>query len=83
MSLTPVLSFKDPGLQQLYLKNFSDCKIGPASENAERPSKRARLRAVNGESNKCNGQIDVLAMIHDLSAFQEDPRTWRFTEISA
>ena len=67
-----ISSFQDPELEQTYHKFFSNSKIGPASEDVERPSKRARLSIVNEQDSIRNVRSNILASIHKLLGFEQD-----------
>ena len=71
---TEISSFQDPELEQTYHKLLSNLKIGPASDNVERPSKRARLSIVNVQDTTHNVRSNIFASIYNLLGFEQDNR---------
>ena len=70
----PISSFQDPELEQTYHKFFSNSKICPASEDGERPSKRARFSNINEKDTIRSARSHILASIHNLLGFEQDNR---------
>ena len=69
----PTSSFQDPDLEQTYQK-LSTSNIGPASEDVERPSKRARLSIFNERNAIHDVRSNILASIQNLLGFEQDDR---------
>ena len=70
----PISSFQDPDLERTYHKFLSTSNIGPAGEDIERPSKRARLSIVNDQDTIRNVRSNILASIHDILGFEGENR---------
>lgn len=70
----PISSFQDPDLYQTYQKFLSTSNIGPAGEDIERPSKRARLSIVNDQDTIRNVRSKILASIHMLLGSEGENR---------
>ena len=67
-----ISSFQDPELEQTYHKFLFNSNVGPASEDVERPSKRARFSALNEQNTTRNVRSNILASIHSLLGFEQD-----------
>ena len=76
-----ISSFEDAELEQTYHKFLSNLKIGTASKDAERPSKRARYSIVNEQDTNGDVRSNILASIHGLLGFEGDNRQGSLGEI--
>lgn len=77
----PISTFQDPDLEQTYQKCLSTSNIGPASENVERPSKRARLSIINEQNTIRDVRSNILASIQNLLGFEQDDRQGGLSQI--
>ena len=67
-------SFQDSDLEQTYQKFLSTSNIGPASEDVERPFKRARLSIINEQDTIHHVRSNILASIQNLLGFEQADR---------
>lgn len=78
----PISCFQDPDLEQTYQKFLSTSNIGSASEDVERPSKRARLSIFNEQDTIQDVRSNILASIQNLLGVEEDDRQGGLGQIS-
>ena len=76
-----ISSLQDPELEKTYHRFLSNSKIGAASKDAERPSKRARLSIVNEQDTNRDVRLNILASIHNLLGVKQDNRQWSLGQI--
>ena len=82
LSQAPSWSFKDPGIQQLCRKYFHNARCDPETDDAERPSKRARLSAVNGKNSSFDVRSKIVDGIKDLLGGQEHAKLVSLSQIA-
>ena len=82
LSQAPTWSFKDPGIRQTFLNYFFNLTHNIGKEDIERPSKRARLSAVDIKDSSLDVRSNVMDKVSHLLGVQENPKLASLSQIA-